>query len=60
MAYTEAQKKATAKYHAKAYDEIKLRVKKGEKEQISDHAQSKGLSVNSYIVGLIKKDIEQG
>lgn len=60
MAYTEAQKKATAKYHAKAYDEIKLRVKKGEKERISDHAQSKGLSVNSYIVGLIKKDIEQG
>lgn len=60
MAYTEAQKKATAKYHAKAYDEIKLRVKKGEKEQISDHAQSKGLSVNSYIVGLIKKDMENG
>lgn len=60
MAYTEAQKKATAKYHAKAYDEIKLRVKKGEKEQISGHAQSKGLSVNSYIVGLIKKDMENG
>lgn len=60
MAYNEAQKRATAKYHAKAYDEIKLRVKKGEKEKISDQAEKKGLSVNSYIVGLIKKDIEQG
>lgn len=60
MAYSEAQKKATAKYQAKAYDEIKLRVKKGEKEQISDHAEKKGQSVNSYIVGLIKKDMEQG
>ena len=58
MAYSEAQKRATAKYHAKAYDEIKLRVKKGEKEIIAKQAEKKGLSVNSYIIKLIKKDIE--
>ncbi len=57
MAYSEAQKKATAKYMAKAYDEIKTRVPKGQKAVIQAHAQSKGLSLNAYIVGLIEKDM---
>ena len=60
MAYSEAQKRATAKYHAKTYDEIKLRVKKGEKEIITQQAKKKGLSVNSYVIQLIKSDIENG
>lgn len=57
MAYSEAQKKATAKYMAKAYDEIKIRVKKGQKAVIQAHAQSKGLSLNAYIISLIEKDM---
>ena len=32
MAYSEAQKKAVKKYNEKSYDEIKVRVKKGNKE----------------------------
>lgn len=56
---TEAQKKAIEKYHSKL-ERIVIRVPMGEKNKISDHAEKKGLSVNSYIVGLIKKDIEQG
>ncbi len=60
MAYNEAQKRATAKYQKKAYETILLRVKKGEKEIITEQAEKKGLSVNSYIIGLIKKDIENG
>lgn len=56
--YTEASKKATAKYQAKAYDDIRLRVKKGQKELIQAHAQSKGLSLNAYIVSLIEKDMD--
>lgn len=56
--YNEAAKKATAKYQAKAYDDIRLRVKKGQKELIQAHAQSKGLSLNAYIVSLIEKDMD--
>ena len=40
MAYSEAQKKAVKKYNEKAYDEIKLRVKKGNKDIIQKHAES--------------------
>lgn len=58
MAYSEASKKATMRYMAKAYDEIKIRVKKGQKELIQAHAQSKGLSLNAYIVSLIEKDMD--
>lgn len=40
---------AKNKYNAKAYDRIALQVKKGEKDKIKDHAQSKGESLNSFI-----------
>lgn len=57
---TKAQMKATAKYNAKAYDRIEIKVKKGEKQVITDYAKSKGQSVNAYITGLIQKDMESG
>ena len=47
--YSEAQKKAVAKYNAKAYDEIKIRVPKGKKTVIQDIAEQQGKSVNGYI-----------
>ncbi len=59
MPYNESQKKATAKYNAKAYDRIEIKVLKGEKQPIVDYAESKGKSVNSYIVELIKKDMSK-
>lgn len=59
MAYSEAQKKATKKYNLKAYDRIELQVYKGEKEKIKQHAESLGLSLNAYITGLIRKDMEE-
>ena len=40
MAITEAQKRASAKYNAKAYDRIELKVKKGHKAKIKAHAES--------------------
>lgn len=40
---------AKNKYNAKAYDRIALQVKKGEKDKIKDHAQSKGESLNGFI-----------
>lgn len=44
-----------AKYNAKAYDEIKLRVHKGEKEQIKAFATVKGMSLNEFISNAIAK-----
>lgn len=52
-----AQTKASAKYNAKAYEEIKLRVSKGQKEQIQAHAQANGESLNGYINRLIAEDM---
>lgn len=37
------------RYNAKAYDEIKLRVPKGQKDIIKAHADSMGESVNALI-----------
>ena len=53
MPYNEVQKRAVAKYNAKTYDEIKIRVPKGSKEKIQEFAKSKNQSVNSFINDLI-------
>ena len=42
-----------AKYNAKAYDEIKVRVRKGEKDEIKAFAASRGLSLNEFITTAI-------
>lgn len=55
-----AQSRASAKYNAKAYEEIKLRVKTGDKEVIRAYAESQGLSLNGYINKLIEQDMKQG
>lgn len=46
------------KYNAKAYDQVKFVVKKGEREIIKAHAESKGMSLSGYINKLIKEDME--
>ena len=37
------------RYNAKVYEEIKVRVQKGDKEKIKAHAESMGESVNGFI-----------
>lgn len=56
----QSQTLASAKYNAKAYEEIKLRVKTGQKDIIKQHAESKGLSLNGYINKLISDDMNAG
>jgi len=56
--YSEAQKKAVAKYNAKAYDEMKIRVKKGSKQLIEDAAQANNESVNGYVKRAVKAQYE--
>ncbi len=37
------------RYNAKAYDEIKIRVPKGQKDLIQAHAEAQGESTNGFI-----------
>lgn len=63
MAISEAQKRAVAKYNAKSYDRLELKVAKGKKDVIQDIAEKQGKSVNGYIKeaveGKIKADTGQ-
>lgn len=49
MPISEARKRANAKYNAKAYDRIELKVTKGKKEKIRLYAESQGESINAFI-----------
>ena len=57
MAVSKAQQKAVAKYNAKAYDRIELKVAKGKKDVIKDAAQKQGESLNSFINNDTVKDV---
>ena len=48
MALTEAQAAANKKYQQK-FDDIKLRVPKGQREVLQNHAQAQGESLNSFL-----------
>ena len=55
MAYSEAQKEATARYNKKAYDRIDLIVPKGKREVIKRFAAAHGKSTNRFINDAIDK-----
>lgn len=57
MPYTQATNKAVQKYNKKAYDDLRIRVRKGEAETIKAHAQANGESLNGYINRLIAEDM---
>ena len=57
--YNESQKKATAKYNTKAYDDIKLRAPKGKREIYKTFAESQGMSLNAWVLSLMDKDMER-
>lgn len=59
MPYTKASGQAVNRYSKKAYDDVRVRVKKGQKEIIQKRAERLGKSINSYIVDLIEKDIKE-
>ena len=45
------------KWNAQNYDQLRVIVKKGQKEQIQAYADSNGESVNGYINRLIAEDM---
>ncbi len=46
-------------YAKKAYDDVRLQVKKGKKELIRAHAEAHGESVNGFINRAIQETIER-
>lgn len=56
---SDAQKRAAEKYTKANYDEIKVRVPKGKKTVIKDHAGTRGESVSGFINRAINEAIER-
>lgn len=59
MPISKARHKANEKYNAKAYDEIKVRVGKGQKEVIQASAAECGESLNEFIKKAISERMER-
>ena len=57
MPYTKAQNKATQKYQAANLEQVRVWVKKGQKDVYKAFAQSQGKSLNAYVIDLIEKDM---
>lgn len=47
------------RYNAKTYDEIKVRVPKGEKDLVQAHAEAHGESTNGFINRAISETMER-
>ena len=54
MPVSKAQQKAVSKYMKENYDEIKIRIPKGQKEIVQVYAQKRGESVNALIWRLLQ------
>ena len=59
MPVSKANQRAVAKYMKENYDEIKVRVPKGEREKIRAHAEKLGESANGFIQRAIRETMER-
>ena len=56
---SKAHIRASDKYNAKVYDDIKIRVKKGERERFKSYLQKHGKSLNGFVVSCISYCIDK-
>ena len=57
--YNESSKRATLKYIKENLEEVRFRVKKGEKDRYKAHAEKRGKSLTALIVDLLERDIKE-
>jgi predicted HicB family RNase H-like nuclease len=57
--YTEARKKANEKYLKESVEDIRIRVPKGDKARVQEHAATMGESMNSFVVRAIDETMER-
>lgn len=60
MAYSKASGKAVNKYIRNNYDQIMIRVSKGDRERYKNFAAEQGKSLNSLVIELIEEKIKSG
>lgn len=58
MPISEAKKRANRRYDGKAYDQMVIRVKKGDKAIITAHADKYGESINAFLKRAVYNQIE--
>lgn len=54
-----ARVRANNKWNAKAYDDLKVRVQKGQRQVIKDFAERHGYSVNGFILEAVQEKMER-
>ncbi len=56
---SEARKRANAKYNAKAYDRLEMKVSKGMKDTIQAHAEKYDGSLNKFMNRAVDETMER-
>lgn len=56
---TDARRKATAKYLRESVEDIRIRVPKGNKAKVQEHAAGMGESTNAFVVRAITETMER-
>ena len=59
MAWEENTMKYINKYNAEKYDQISIRVPRGEKERIKQAADKEGMSMTAYIMSAIEEKMNK-
>ena len=57
--YTEAQAKAANKYLHEKVEDIRIRVPKGQKDIIKNHAEGRGESLNGFVIRAINEAMQR-
>lgn len=57
--YTEAQAKAAKKYLKESVEDVRIRVPKGQKAVIKDHAENQGESMNAFVIRAINETMQR-
>lgn len=57
--YTEAQAKAAKKYLKESVEDVRIRVPKGQKAVIKDHAEKQGESMNAFVIRAIDETMKR-
>lgn len=57
--YSKAQKKATMKWDAKNYDQIKFTAPKGFNDKLAESAKLAGKSKRQFIIEALEKEMEK-
>lgn len=59
MAVSKAQQRATQKYIKNNYDRLELRIPKGERESIKQHAEKRGESLNQFLIRAVQETMRR-